>query len=367
MISALLLTVVGVALGATVTAWSLRRMRTLRRQLYVLAFVTPIVPAAAILGAGLLMFSSHDLIILAMSVAASSGVSFVLAWLLAGRASSFAERFGRAAGALSEGDFSARVPVDGPEEVRELGAAFNSMASELARLFETRRNLVAWASHDLRGPLASLQAMIEALEDGLAEPADYLSDMRSQVRLLSRLVDDLFELSRIETGALSLSIMDVSLADVAARCARSLQPEAGRLGVAIRVESASGPIHARCDPDRIERVMLNLLTNAVRYTPTDGSVAVRIASEDTAVTISVEDEGEGVPDGSLDRVFESFWREDPSRSSSTGGAGLGLAIARGLVEAHGGRIWAENRDEGGARFTFTLPRTPTVHPILDAR
>jgi signal transduction histidine kinase len=229
------------------------------------------------------------------------------------------------------------------------------MAQKLSRLFETRRNLVAWASHDLRAPLSSLQGMIEALEDGLAEPGQYLPEMRRQVRTLSRLVDDLFELSRIETGTLTLALMDVSVTELAAQCVRSLLPTAERRGVHLSIQGGSQMARARCDPDKTERVLLNLLTNALRHTPDDGSIAVRVANAGAAVEVVVEDTGQGVPDGAVDRVFESFWRADPSRTPETGGAGLGLAIARGLVEAQGGRIWAENRPEGGARFRFTVP------------
>ncbi|MGH2727796.1 MAG: sensor histidine kinase, partial [Actinomycetota bacterium] len=126
-------------------------------------------------------------------------------------------------------------------------------------------------------------------------------------------------------------------------------------GVRLEFTSADRGVRARCAPDKVERILLNLITNALRHTPYDGSIAVRVSEASGGVSVAVEDTGDGLADEDLDRVFESFWRADPSRSSATGGAGLGLAIARGLVEAHGGRIWAEHRPGGGARFVFTLP------------
>src|SRR5439155_840238 len=140
-----------------------------------------------------------------------------------------------AAGRLAEGDLSARVDETGPHELRELARSFNEMAAQLNRLFETRRNLVAWASHDLRAPLQSLQAMIEALEDGLADPAQYLPSMRSQVRMLSSLVDDLFELSRIETGTLSLALTETNIDDLAADCLQTTRPEAEKRGIRLEL------------------------------------------------------------------------------------------------------------------------------------
>jgi len=197
-----------------------------------------------------------------------------------------------------------------------------------------------------------MQAMLEALEDGLAEPADYLPAFREQVRVLSRLVDDLFELGQIEAGALAFELRELPIAPVVERCLAGLGAEATSRG--IRLES-QGPADAtaRFAPDKIERVLLNLLTNALRHTPTDGCVAVVVRPEDDEVYVRVDDTGEGIDDEAVERMFERFWRGD--RARSTPGAGLGLAIARGLVEAHGGRIWAERRTGGGTSVSFTLP------------
>jgi signal transduction histidine kinase len=233
-----------------------------------------------------------------------------------------------------------------------LATSFNEMAANLERLFDARRELVAWASHDLRTPIANMQAMLEALEDGLGTPESYLPALRDQVRALALLVDDLFELAAIDSGALTLELRDAELEGLVRSCLRGVEAEARQRHVSLEAR-VEGPATARCAPEQVKRVVLNLLTNALRHTPSDGAIAVVVGPEDGAVRVSVEDDGEGLPDGSQQRMFDRFWRGDPARSAT--GAGLGLAIARGLVEAHGGRIWAESRPGGGARISFTLP------------
>jgi signal transduction histidine kinase len=194
--------------------------------------------------------------------------------------------------------------------------------------------------------------MLEAIDDGLAEPVDYLPALHEQVRTLSGLVDDLFELARIDSGALTLELQRTQLGQVVFACLRGVEAEARARGVAL---DASVDPHAEAtfEPAKIERVLLNLLTNALRHTPDDGSIVVLVEPDTTEVRVTVEDTGEGLSPESTRRMFERFWRADAARSSR--GAGLGLAIARGLVEAHGGHIWAESRPGGGARVSFTLP------------
>jgi signal transduction histidine kinase len=233
------------------------------------------------------------------------------------------------------------------------------MASNVERLFDARRQLVAWASHDLRTPIASMQAMIEALEDGLAEPETYLPALRDQARRLGLLVDDLFELARIDAGVLTLELREAPVSPVVRACLRGLEAEARAKQVRLeaRVEE---PSTARCAPEKVERVLFNLLTNALRHTPSDGAVAVIVKPDTDAVRVTVEDTGEGMSEDSLQRMFDRFWRGDRARTSGRAGAGLGLAIARGLVEAQGGRIWAESTPGGGARVSFTLPSAPAA-------
>jgi two-component system OmpR family sensor kinase/two-component system sensor histidine kinase BaeS len=229
------------------------------------------------------------------------------------------------------------------------------MAAGVEQLFDARRQLVAWASHDLRTPLASIQAMLEAIEDGLVEPGAYLPALRSQARTLARLVDDLFELAAIDAGALTLELRETPLGEVLESCVRGLEAEATAREVLLetRLDGVLPPV--RCAPEQVERVLLNLLGNALRHTPSDGSVVVAARPLEAELEVSVEDTGVGIEPGDETRMFDRFWRADRARTRTGGGAGLGLAIARGLVEAQGGRIWAERRAGGGARVAFTLP------------
>ena len=169
------------------------------------------------------------------------------------------------------------------------------------------------------------------------------------------LVDDLFELARIDAGALTLELHDAQLGELVSSCLRALDAEARarNIRLAARLDPADPTV--RIAPEKIERVLLNLLTNAVRHTPSDGAVSVVVQPDSDHVVVAVEDTGAGLTPTAARRMFERFWRDDEARTRTTGGAGLGLAIAKGLVQAHGGAMWAENRSSGGARIAFTLP------------
>ncbi len=330
----------------------LRLLPTVRARLAGLALLAVALPLVAVLLSGVAMFHmGADVVVLA--VAAASSTVATAAALLVGRSITVPmDRLRDASGALARGDFSVRAPEQGPAEVAELGAAFNGMAVQLEELFDARRELVAWASHDLRTPLTAMRAMLEAIEDGVATPDQYVTALSEQVRTLGGLVDDLFELARIDAGLLTLELQEASLDGLVEQCVRGLEAEARRQNVRLETRLDHAP-PVRCAPEKVERVLLNLLTNALRHTPSDGSVAVVVEPASDVVRVSVEDSGEGIAPDALRRMFDRFWRADEARSP--GGSGLGLAIARGLVEAQGGRVWAENRPNGGARVSFTLP------------
>ena len=345
--------VLGTIAVGVAAALLLRLLPTVRLQLAGLALLAVVLPLGGVLASGWVMFHMHDdaKILAVSSAAALSAV--VAALLLAGWILAPLDRLRAASAELAGGKLSTRAPEEGPAELAEVGGAFNAMASSIERLFDARRELVAWASHDLRTPLASIRAMLEALEDGLAEPREYLPLLTDRVQTLSSLVDDLFELARIDAGVLTIHVRKADLAPVVGSCVRSFeaQARAKRVSLDTRLSAPVPPV--LCAPDKVERVLHNLLTNALRHTPSHGAIAVVVKPDDTEVTVAVEDTGGGLSQDGGERVFERFWRGESSRTSS--GAGLGLAIARGLVEAQGGRIWAENRDEGGARVAFTLP------------
>jgi signal transduction histidine kinase len=338
-----------------VLALALRLLPTVRLQLAGLALLAVGLPLVSVILGGLVMFHMHaDVKILA--IAGASASTALAAALLVG--TGIGRRVGdleAAAKELSAGELTARAPTKAPRELAHLGLAFNAMANNLEALFEARRQLVAWASHDLRTPVASVQAMLEAAEDGLASIEEYLPALREQTRILAVLIDDLFELARIDAGSLTLELREAHLPALVSDCVGGLQAEARARQIHLESQLDDPLPEVRCAPDHLQRVLLNLVTNALRHTPSDGSVLVRARRRVQELEVSVEDTGAGLSPEAEQRMFERFWRADGSRTRASGGAGLGLAIAQGFVEAQGGRIWAENRPGGGARFAFTLP------------
>jgi len=352
---ALALAVAGITLGVGLVATvALRRLPTVRLQLGALALLAVLLPLLAVLLSGWVMFHMGDDVKILAVAAAAASAAVATALALGGSITRRVERLGSASALLAAGELGTRAPEDGPRELAALGRSFNEMAANLETLFDARRELVAAASHDLRTPIASITAMLEAIEDGLADISEYLTPLQEQARRLASLVEDLFELARIDAGALAHELQVVELAPLVESCLRGFEAEARAQGVRLerRIEAAAS---ARCAPDQVERVLLNLLTNALRHTPSDGTVAVVVAEADDVVRVTVEDTGEGITPDTARRMFDRFWRSDSARDAAAGGAGLGLAIARGLVEAQGGRRWAEPREPRGAKVSFTLP------------
>jgi len=221
----------------------------------------------------------------------------------------------------------------------------------------TRRQLIAAVSHDLRTPIASLRLLVEAVDDDIVDGDTrrrYLATMGTHIHSLSAMIDDLFELSRIEAGDIDWSLRQVELALLVDETVVAMQAEAGAKGVEIRAELGDSPLPARADPEKIQRVLFNLIRNAIRHTPADGSVTVRAEAGGDGVEIEIADTGDGIPAEERERVFDAFFRggEDASRPSD--GAGLGLAVSRAIVETHGGRIWLAPA-ERGTRVRFSLP------------
>jgi two-component system sensor histidine kinase BaeS len=345
---------VAMLLAGVAAAFLLRLLPTLRLQLAALALVAVGLPLGAVLLSGIVMFEmGADRKIL--EVASGAALAAVVAAALVGASIvRRIERLQATAAEIAAGDLGARAPVDGPRELRELGASFNAMAANVEQLFDARRQLVAWASHDLRTPIAAQRAMLDALEDGLATTEEYLPALSEQTDRLATLVADLFELATIDAGALALELQRVDLAPIVDSCLRSVEAQAQSRGIRLE-RRLPASIPALCAPSHVERILLNLLTNALRHTPSDGAVAVVVESHADEVEVSVEDSGEGLAPEAQERMFERFWRGDAARSSADGGAGLGLAIAQALVDLQGGRIWAARRAEGGTRVVFTLP------------
>lgn len=266
-------------------------------------------------------------------------------------------RLAEASRRIAEGHYGERVPVPGSTEIGALAASFNTMAEALEHTEARRRELLGDVAHELRTPLATIGGYLEGLTDQtLAAEPEILERLSGDVHRLQRLVSDLEELSRLEAPAFELKISGTAAGPLLEAAAARLRPQAEAKGVTIRVSVAPHLPAVRIDADRIQQVLLNLVGNAIQYTPAGGQVTVSARGEDGWVRVDVADTGIGIAPEHLPHVFERFYRVDRSRARAGGGSGLGLTIARGLVDAHGGRIWAESAGpRRGTTVSFTLP------------
>jgi len=286
---------------------------------------------------------------------ASAALALLMVQFLAGGMTSPLREMAKAAKAMARGDYSKRVSATSKDEVGDLARAFNGMASELAQVDRMRRDLVANVSHELRTPITALQAVLENLVDGVEapDPATFLT-MLKQVERLGRLVQQLLDLSRLESGSVPLQRQRFALAGVLEQAVTESSLRGHELEVSIEVTPRD--LVADGDPERVHQVVANLLENAIRHSPKGGRIWLRAYADADEVTFELSDEGPGIPEAEAERVFERFYRADPSRASSQGGTGLGLAIARWIVDLHGGRIRAENAQPNGCRMVVSLPR-----------
>lgn len=283
--------------------------------------------------------------------------ALLVALVLALQITAPARALTRAARRMAAGDLAQRVAISSGDELGQVGAAFNDMAAALARQEELRRQLVADVAHELRTPLAVMKVELESLQDGLSEPTpEVVASLNEEVGLLSRLVEDLRLLSLMDAGRLGLQFRPVSLAETAQGIFQQLGILAGPRDVTLASDVAPDLPAARADPDRLRQVLLNLVGNALQYTPPGGVVRLTARSEGTELHLQVADTGAGIAPQDLPHIFDRFYRTDASRARATGGSGLGLSIARGLVEAMGGHIWAESAVGKGTTVHFTLPR-----------
>lgn len=294
--------------------------------------------------------------LLIVGAALAVGLGLVISAILSRSLTAPLQRLAAAARSVASGDLSRQVEVQGSAEVAEVGRAFNEMTAALEEGENLRQNLMADVAHELRTPLSVLQGNLRAILDDVypLEKAE-IARLYDETRLLSRLVDDLRELTQAEAGQLSLNLLTTDAADVLRTTVTNFEPAAESKAIQLTTEVANDLPPVLADPDRLAQVLRNLLTNALRHTPKEGRVTVSAATVEDAIEIAVTDSGEGIATEDLPRVFDRFWRPDSSRSRAEGGAGLGLAIARSLVEAHGGHIWVESTPGQGAQFAFRLP------------
>jgi len=256
--------------------------------------------------------------------------------------------------AMARGDFSNRVTATSHDEIGTLARSFNQMADELAQTDRLRRDLVANVSHELRTPITALQAVLENLVDGVATAdPETLRTMLAQAERLGRLVEQLLDLSRLESGTIPLERRAFDVGPMLEHAVRETQLR--DTGVDIEVEVVPVGFALEADPERLHQVVANLVENGVRHSPPRSTVVVRATALADGARFEVADQGPGILDDEADRVFERFYRSDSARSSSAGGAGLGLAIARWVVELHGGEIHAEHNDPHGCRMVADIP------------
>jgi signal transduction histidine kinase len=262
-----------------------------------------------------------------------------------------------AARAMAHGDYARRVTATSRDEVGDLARAFNEMSRQLSEVDRLRRELVANASHELRTPLGALRAQLENIIDGV-EPGDSaaIEDALRQVERLTDLVDQLLDLSKLESGAVPLELSEIRADALLDQVVAEWSEPASSRGVRIELEPGSPELVLRVDADRMRQVLANLVANAIRHSPEVGRVLLSARAEASTTRLEVADEGPGIPADDLERVFERFYRSDPARSADVGGAGLGLAIARWIVELHGGTIRAATADPTGCRIVVELPR-----------
>jgi signal transduction histidine kinase len=353
------------AFGLAAAHWLAQRpsRSPLRRRFGVVAATAVGVILITVLAVAELMFvSNHDALMVSAIVLAAALVALRAARVASDQVVAEVGAVRDTLRAVGAGEREQRASAAAAAELSELAESANAMIAQLAEeenrrdaADAARRSLVASISHDLRTPMAALRVMVDAIEDGLADEetrARYLATMRTHVTALGAMIDDLFELSRLEAGDLEWSVQQVELSELVADTVAAMRVEAEAKGVAVASQLPRLPRPARADPEKLQRVLFNLIQNAIRHTPPDGSVTVRAEPSGDWVEIEVADTGDGIEPTDRERIFDPFVRGEESRSG--GGAGLGLAISRAIVEAHGGRIWLADSDIG-TRVRFVIP------------
>ncbi len=358
---------IGIGYGAYRLNW-LERAPSLRWVLlgtYILASLLTFLNVW--LTARLMFASEHDLLLATVLLLFAGGIAVVLGSFFTSTLIERIKRLESAAKSIESGNLSARAEIPGNDEIASLAKSFNQMAQKIQtadqkqrELESLRRDLVAWAGHDLRTPLSSIRLLVEALSDGVVDDPDliqnYLSQTKKHVDILSLLIDDLFQISQLDAGGIPLNLEPASLADLISDTLESFSGLASQKGVNLSGSASAGVDPINIDALWLGRAINNLVSNAIRHTPTNGSVTVCAKSVGDNILVAVNDTGEGINPQDLPHVFERFYRGEKSRNRSGGGAGLGLAIAKGIVEAHQGKIFVKSTPGQETVFTFTLPK-----------
>ncbi len=346
-----------------------RWVRSIRARLLLTCLLTAVLALVNVGFTSYLMFlSTHDLALLTGLLSFSLGMSIYVAFTVSRSTSQSLQELLQAVRDMSTKNLSSRVPKRSNDEAGELSAAFNAMAERLEsslkrekELERARKGLIVWVSHDLRTPLASIRAMVEGINDGVVREPEtvqrYLKSIQIETENLSQLINDLFELSQIDAGVLELHTEGSPISDLISDTLESMSAQAAAHGLRLTgaVDGEVSPVVM--DAQRVQRVLYNLIQNSIRHTPADGTICIRAKDAGTEVQVEVSDTGEGIPEEELRHLFEGLHRSARPRSKDSVGAGLGLNIAKGIVEAHGGRIWVESSVGIGSTFAFALPKT----------
>jgi two-component system, OmpR family, sensor histidine kinase BaeS len=283
-----------------------------------------------------------------------AGIAALVAWLLGRRITRPFVALAAASRQLGAGNFETQVPIESDDEVGELAVAFNSMATSLSRTETARRRMTADIAHELRNPLVTIHGTLEAIQDGVYEPSpEVIESMIEETVLLRRIVNDLQDLAAIDAGTVRIEPRDIDIVELCSSLVEAHRATAPAIELAV---VAPEPVTAAADPDRVRQIVGNLLSNAIRHTPPEGTVTVSVTNTEVNALIEVADSGIGIAPEELTHVFERLWRADSSRSRGTGGSGLGLSIARGLARAQGGDISARTSVGRGTTFSLRLPR-----------
>lgn len=339
--------------------------RSLNRRILAVSIAGPlVVGVTTVVGAWSMFISSHDTQFVVILTALATALAAGLVHLLSSPLLNDLNRISEAARGVGAGQLSARTELVRPDELGDLGSAFDAMAEKIERsaveqkrLEDERQFMLSSLSHDARTPLTAMRAAVEALQDGLApDPARYLASIDQDLRSIEAIVENLFVIGKLDAQQLSMHIESLDLSEVASTAVGAIEPLAAKHDVSLVVE-APAPVPVRAARIETERMISNLLSNSIRHSPVDGQVRV-IVEQTPTPTLSVCDEGPGFPSEFVDRAFDQFERADPARTRAHGGAGLGLAVVRGLAEAQGGRAWAAAGP--GGRVTFELPAAETV-------
>ncbi len=354
----------------------LQRFLSLRTALFAIIVLTVVLVFINVwITARLMFIKEHDLVLTTGLLVFAGIIAAVSTFFIARTIRDRIYELSKGVQALARSDWKVRLPVVGNDDLAHLAEMFNQMAADLEKVEEQkrqveqmRRDLIAWASHDLRTPLAAIRAMNEAMMDGVVSDAEtvkrYQQNMQNEITHMGHLINDLFDLAQLDTGHVPLMRQKTSLRDLVSDTLSNMNARAQARSIRLSAHVDLGVDMLYIAPDKVQRILYNLIDNALEYTPDGGEVTLNAREQNRLAEISVHNSGSYIPPADIDNVFKSFYRGEQSRSQTSDGrrgTGLGLAIVRGFVEAHGGMIRVESQPEQGTTFVFTLPQVePTA-------